>query len=574
MKAHLPVVPLIVLAALLSGVGALAQGVGPAVAPAPGAAATGLQTWRDVSILWMPQRLGLTADQAHQIALILQPLGQRLEASRAGRDTLWMTSGPALQAVIGAWCEGRQPDAANLNAANAAADQVAALDEALEQEREAALQAVLQVLSEEQAGLVETDEAAANRLRNQERLEGAPDLATYIANQLIAQRRLMPDDYELLREDTASLIISRTVRAGADPARVERARDRVLQLMDEAHNMDDAQFDAMRLDLPAQVAAYLSLPGPPAQAPISAEEFRAWVGDPRTGPYMAVYGTNSGPLGPAPVAQTAPLDAALLQARVLTLFQRLRLGNPQLSQLLPLVSDANAEAHRTESQKEAHLQMQMQTLTQALPYLITGQPLPEAWHTYFGGLATALADYDTALDRTLAGTIELLSGLLRPEQAALLDLRAPAGLGGEQSMTEQARARAERIGKLREVIRLVEGLRTLDFMTFLQVRPGRIEDFLTRYVDAGPGEVAAIRDRISEQIMEVYGIPTEEWEPRASEVAAEILESAGLGEEPQWQDDDTRPEVSWRELRDLLVADETLQVLQRIAGSPVAPAQP
>lgn len=578
MKAHsLAPLTLTLAALLLPTLSAVAQpGFQPPVAPpgpapAPVAQVAAGQTWGDVWVLWMPQRLSLSVEQARQIAAIVQPVGQRLEADRAGREAIWARSGTALQTVIAAWCDGTQPDAASLNAGDAAADQASALDDALSQDREDALQAFLQVLSEDQQALVETDEAAENRRRAQERFEGAPDLATYIANQLIALRRLMPDDYDLLREDTATRIISRTVRAGADEARVEQARATVLQLMDEAFSMDDAQFDQLRPDLPAQVTDYLHLPQSAPRAPISAEEFRAWVGDPRTPAYLALYGTNSAPLASAPPAATDPLTSALRQAQALTFFQDLRLGQTQLGQLSTLVADANSEAHRTQAQKESYLQQQLPTLTQALPYLVTGQPLPEAWNTYFAGVVATLDEYDTGLDRAIATTTELLDGVLTPGQAARLELQAPAALGGGPSLTEQAQARAERIGKLREVIRLVEGMRPLDLMTFLQVRLVRIQDFLNRYLNPGDGDTTAIRDRIAEQITEVYGIPADQWQQRAPEVAAQILDTAGLGDE-QSRRPDTQPEMSWQQLRDLLVADETLQVLQRITGTGTGPA--
>jgi hypothetical protein len=522
-----------------------------------------MQTWRDVHLLWTAIRLGLTADQARQIAAALQPLQQRVEADRAGRGALWTQSGASIQAVVDAWIAGQQADDATLTAADAAGDQANGLDTARETATDEAVAAAYQVLTEAQQGLVETPEAAADRQQAEELYEGAPDLASYIANQLIVERELMPDEYALVRDDMAEGIVHKAQLRNDDQA--WQLHDAVLQLLDNVSNMTDGDFDAQRADLPSRVADFLQLPPPATEAPIHADEFRAWVADPRTGPYMALFGTQSQPLPAAAPDVPGPLDVALRKAEVLTVFQSLRLGKPQLTQFLSLAANANAEAHQAASKDEAYMAQQGATLIQALPYLAAGTPLTEAWSTYLRGLADGLVAQDRDLDRAVAVIIEQLSRVLDPVQAARLDLTPPAALCGGQTPVERARVRSERAARMREAIRLTEGLRHLDQMVFEQIRFIHIEEFLGRYMDPGDPAFARARMAIADQITASRGLQADDWDRLAPEIAAGILTTAGADEAEQGRDRD-RPDMTWRQLRDLLVADETLDVLQRIAG--------
>jgi hypothetical protein len=154
--------------------------------------------------------------------------------------------------------------------------------------------------------------------------------------------------------------------------------------------------------------------------------------------------------------------------------------------------------------------------------------------------------------------VEAVRRQLTAQQASFVDWRVPPEVAGETDAFQQLRE-AE---MLSDAAALAESLRMVNRTEFYGTRTERTEAFLEKYMEPeGPGFEGAV-ERVKEELVAVYRMSREQWEAEWFIVASRILRSAGLIRDTGWQPSD-RP-LDWYAIRDLLIAPQTVGVLQQM----------
>lgn len=537
----------------------------PDTPTAPQAVATPLQLWHDIELLWVCAQLNLTPDQAKQIATTLKPYHDQLEAGAKLRQDIWPQARSAVEAVLTAWAAGRDPSAQDKAAADDAARKVQQQQGRIDAALRNAVATIYQSLSEQQKALVESPEEAqaANQMRA--RFDGAPSMADYVVQEMTAQRLLMPEEYAVLRYADASRVAARLVDSRAPQYPALRAA--LLNLFDTVSNWNDQQFSAQLPTLPAQVRQYLGLTNDLVPKPISYEALRKWAKDPRTSKYLAIYGTAAQPVPPDPETATDELQSALDRAKLLVTFNSLRLTKPQAQQLLTVVATAKEQVKKVQAQKEQLLTPAAAQLQPLLVQMISAQPLNDQWKAWVAGMEARMKALEDGLDGQLAPAVEAFRNVLMPEQAALIDWRVPSTVAGSMSLQERAAQKKQQVAQIQDAMNLVKFLRPLSQRNFFDLRPARVEEFLSRYMRPGTPQFDRAKEEISDIILQSRAVPGTEWDATLPEVAVQCLLAAGqLRDNRQPQPGGRRGGMDWAGARDLLLNPETTRTLQMILG--------
>lgn len=537
----------------------------PAVGP-QGAAAGGdpKTVWEDVKTLSLAAELGLTAPQAAQIRPLLEQLQATRQEAEAARLQLWQQSGEAVEQVIVLWIAAREAPADLQAAADAVAAEAARHDEAVAGALEQAEAGVLAALSPQQQDLIETYEDYEARLRAQRLYEGAPSLADYIVRQLTAMRHLMPDEYDMVRTLYAGRIARRI--SPVDGPRFLATQDAVLQLLDQVASWDDQRFDEQLPTLAQQVRDFLALPEAAAGHPVRFDDLEAWLSNPRTGKYMAVWGTATAPLPADPPQPPDQMKAALQRARLVTLLNQLGLGARQAADLQPIAAQGAAAAAAAEANRSALATLNLAQLSQALPALLSGPSPGPQWRGFVAKLQAMMAQQDSDVYRSLIPGIQTMREILDRRQAALVDWRVPPEVAAEQDVEGERLLQREMLADISDAVRFMSSLRSLQNTMYRRMRLVRTEEWLSHYISPEEPDFLEVRDRVADEISRTRPIPREEWEAGADiATAVTILGMAGRQYEAGWEPSD-RP-LSWYDMADLLKDPQTAEVLQQMAAT-------
>jgi len=516
--------------------------------------------WRDARLLHVPSRLSLTLEQAQQILPILEQLQSQLQAAQTDREQVWQQDSGTLTAVLDKWIAGQEAEATQMARADQVSTWATRQSRAMRGAVMTAAESIYGLLTEDQQFLIETVEQAEVRQQMQARFDGAPTFADYLANQMQAHRELMPDEYGLLR----SLEAARAAQKALDPRDPDYSdfESAILDLFDRVSAMPDLQFETELPDLAENAAEFLGIGGPGVAEQIQRDRFIDWLTDSRTPKYLKLYGTTAKALAPDQPRGKGQLLLALDKARLITTVGDLGLDVEQCEQLRMLARSARVDLASSGKVKADLLTNALPSLTQIIPYMLTGQPLTGQWERFLQGLAAELQKQDALLDGALVPRVSEVRQVMFPEQARFVDWRVPPVVRGALD----AQARGERMREQAELVLdamdLLEGMRTIDFMTLLQVRVVRTSEFLEQYMDPRGPEFTQARDEIMALVQEAYGIKQQEWDSVGPSIAAGVLASAGQLSDEQWQPSD-RP-LDWYAIRDMLLAPETEGLLQQI----------
>lgn len=532
---------------------------GPALpagpAPVSGQAGPDL-IWRDVTILTVVAGLGLTAQQIAAIVPQLEQLQAQITAGRTTRAQVWQQSWQPITTVVNAWLAGMVPQPDAKARADAAALQAQTSDEAVEAAELQVRAAFLALLSPEQLQLVETAEDAALRRKAMAFYGGAPSLADYIVRQLDAQRTLMPDEYQMIRQACAA-VIARKVPApeGADTGRLH---DAILALLDQIYGLADADYAAARPGLPDQIRRYLNITNDAVVKPVRYEDLGSWLRDPRTLAYLRVHGTLTEALPPGEEPPPDELRNALESARIASLLNDLGISVQQANLLLAIAQQAASEVSTNDAMKNDVLSAVAKPLSGLLPYLVAARPVTAEANSLIVETRARLDNTRSALDAAMVPLVASVRRQLTAQQASFVDWRVPPEVAGATDAFQQLREAK----MLSDAAALAESLRMVNRPEFYGTRTERTETFLQKYMEPeGPGFEAAV-ERVKEELVEVYRMSREQWDAEWFIVASRILRSAGLIHENGWQPSD-RP-LDWYAIRDLLTAPQTVGVLQQM----------
>ena len=532
---------------------------GPALpaGPAPVSGQAGAELiWRDVTILTVASGLGLTSQQIAAIVPQLEQLQAQITAGRTTRAQVWQQSSQPITTVVNAWLAGAEPEANARAQAMAAATQAQTSDEASEAAELRAREAFLALLAPEQLQLVETAEDAALRREAMAYYGGAPSLADYIVRQLDAQRTLMPDEYQMIRQATAAVITRKVpVPEGADTSQLHGA---ILALLDQIYGLADADYAAARPSLPDQVRQYLNITDDAAVKPVRYEDLGRWLRDPRTLAYLKILGTATEALPPGEEPAPDELQNALESARIVSLLNDLGISVQQANLLLAIAQQAATEVSTNDAMRMDVLSAVAQPLSGVLPYLVAARPVTAEANRLIVDTRARLDETRSALDAAMVPLVEAVRRQLTAQQASFVDWRVPPEVAGATDAFQQLRE-AE---MLSDAAALAESLRMVNRTEFYGTRTERTEAFLEKYMEPeGPGFEGAV-ERVKEELVAVYRMSREQWEAEWFIVASRILRSAGLIRDTGWQPSD-RP-LDWYAIRDLLIAPQTVGVLQQM----------
>ena len=533
-------------------------GAGALVAAAT--TATPAQVWRDVQIVWLASRLGITPEQAKTMVAFTGQLQKQLEAGRATRAQLWQEKGTALNTVIAAWAAGNQPDEVSRISAEDAGTKSAAEDQAEVATTQSVLAGVMQNLTDAQKALIETTDEAQRRAQVEEQLEGAPSAADFVIRHMMTHRQLTTEEYALLRHAEAGRVARRLV--GGDSATYTATRDAVLRVFDQVNNWSDDQLAQAMPNLPDRIRDVLQLAGDQPSRAIRNAEVLDWVRDARTPKYLAIFGTQGQPLTPDPDVKPEELVQALETARILTTLNGLRISAQQIAQLGTIAGGARVEAEKAQAGKNTLLASAASDLGKALPYLIAGQPLDEQWTTYLTTLVAKLKEQDDALNGAMIPLVSAARRVLGPGAGMRVDWRLPPAIAGLASPDVTAERARQDAAQVKDALQLVDGLRPMIQVLYLQLRIARIEEFLSQYVRKDTPVFERLRDRIADQITDARGLTPEEWDAAGPGIAVEILNTAGQLIDQPWRPGNQA--LDWYAIRDLLLNPQTGPVLQKM----------
>lgn len=263
---------------------------------AQGAPSPAAQLDDDFQALRVAGIIGLTAAQATALLPLLQQAQDVLKTRQTSLDAAMARAEAPISAVNRAWERGLDARAADL----AAADEAALAHSRAMDDAETALKGigdqVMALLTDDQRALIETSEQAQVRASNRILYDGRDSLVEFIASDVALLRDVEAEEYAAARVTVAMNLATKisTVEAPDFPVIVNR----VLRVGDVVRRLSDADYDALRDDLPGRVGQALEL-GPdmlPVDVPVRAEDFRHFLTYARTAELLQGYS----PAAPAP----------------------------------------------------------------------------------------------------------------------------------------------------------------------------------------------------------------------------------------------------------------------------------
>lgn len=526
--------------------------------------ATPEQLWRDTWVLWKAAQLAINPDQAKRIAEPLTALQTAVTQGKKLRADTWKTAGKMVQSVIDQWMMGREPapqlKAVADDAAKKTQDQ-AAQEQALVQSTAAT---VLQSLTADQRSLVESADDATVREQARANYDGASTFGEYLTGVITSHRYLMPDEYVAIRTLEAERAAGKL--ADSRSPQFTQVRQAILGILDQAANMNDQQLAAALPQFPAQIQQYLGITSDVPQRPITYEVFQRWIKDSRTPEYLSIYGTpEAKPLPPEDEPTLDDLQKALATAQWVSTFNSLRLDPQQLAQVSQICTAARQEVDKQKAAKEQIMTTAVKQLTNVIPVLVTGKPLNDQWRAVLWQLEAAIQQQDDALKQAMVPLVESLRHVFYPDQAAMIDFRVPPGVsGGQSTPQERATAKKQDAAMVKEAMDLVSFLRPLDQLSFLRLRPARVDQFLSRYMRQGSPQYDAAHQRISEIIQSSRGIQGNQWQDTLPDVALDCLRAAGQLQSSRGGWRPSNRGLDWYGVRDLLVSPEAGEAAKKM----------
>ncbi len=236
--------------------------------------------YEDVQLLTTVCILGLTEEQLDR----LHKLNQDVLAEREGvaelRGELWEEYQDDFEAVTSAWVSGgRVPGRSKRAADNAVSKLRDALRRLAEAEADAGW-SLVRALSDNQRGVVESQQAAEQRQARTQRMGGIESVGEFVAVELDAIRDLMPDEYQMLAAVEATRIA--TAIAGPDSPDLEPITVNLLDMFERVRVWTPPQYQEQRESLPAQIEAALGIVQSAGGGIVSWDDVMQLLRSPRT----------------------------------------------------------------------------------------------------------------------------------------------------------------------------------------------------------------------------------------------------------------------------------------------------
>lgn len=229
---------------------------GWAQAPAP-TPATPEQLLEDVELLMRLERLDLALSQMRQILPHLENLRRRVIRIAQLRANAYQRNRAALLRARRAMAAGEPVSPTDEGSINRALERlqrrIAAEEKAIDQ----LTRQIEAALTPEQLALIETQEQRELRRQRLEALRGHTTAASFIADQIMQAKQLLPDEYQRGRQAIATDIADRV--EGRESPRYDAFLARLLTLMDDMYALPAPDFARREKSLERDVVVTLEL---------------------------------------------------------------------------------------------------------------------------------------------------------------------------------------------------------------------------------------------------------------------------------------------------------------------------
>lgn len=252
---------LAVLAGLVLGLTpAAAQNPDPGLRQEPGTASASddvAAQYEQVQLLVTISALNLTPQQLGRLQELNSEVMEQAQELAQVRAQVWEEHQADFEAVLEAWLAGRAIPPRAKQEADAAVQRVNAAQASVQNAAAVAAEKFLRELSEEQAALVESQQAAAERAARAQRMGGVDSVGKYVATEMDAIRDLMPDEFAMLARAEATRVARAIV--GPESAAIPDVTALLLDIFRQVRAWTPQQYQAQRQQLPADVEAALGI---------------------------------------------------------------------------------------------------------------------------------------------------------------------------------------------------------------------------------------------------------------------------------------------------------------------------
>jgi len=483
------------------------------------------QLYEQVTVLQVASTLQLTSEQITQLIPLLEGISAKGAVVLSSADEVWNQYGQAIQQVISAQIAGQRASPEVGQSASAGVTNFGQQRDAFYRSLESSAAQFGSYLTVQQRQLIAPPQPAESQAHRALALEGAGSLAEYIVSIINTQRELMPDEYELIRIPEAQRIAAKIVPPNS-PDFVPVV-ERVLQLTDSIYGQSQDQYTQEYPILAEQVAQYLQLPPPSAQAPISHQQLLDFLSSPYTIPLLqrmaALALTESLPTEPRPIEDCLVSQAAEVMD-IAGLLEYLQVSVQQLSAIAPVIQQIDSILQPVRQPTANEGQAFSNTLMQIRDLVLAGGQVPPEWQQF----QTNLDQQRQQARQQIARELEQIQRTLLPGQNQLVDWRPPMDIlaaDTERLAWEQTRLLAE----MSTVVDVFERLRFRQMQMYQRTRVVELNRLLARYgITEDSPAYPEFRSFGIEILNEMKQTPWENWEKARITLAVQFLHKLGV----------------------------------------------
>jgi len=522
--------------------------------------------YNDIKGLLLIRYLQLTDDQAQAIAPLATALAMARTVLNGELDKLYDQGAQALQQQAAAWAAGNPPRATERRDADAIMDRYHDLYDALDAGTIASTQKMMDLLTDKQRVLIETE--AQTRAREQQAAARAEDsTADYIVSQLQTMRGLHPEEYDALRIllalDMAEYV---AFQQNLHQERVWPLARALLPIMDDVMAMSNAEFADLLPDLPAEISDRFSLPAapPPIPARLTLGQIDDFLTNPATARLLAQTQFSQTPAPPPPLYGFADRDTATAAKRlaqvsdtrhklehlidtahILSVLYDLDISTQQIAVIATAVTSLQSAYSSAQQQWQATLNAQHAALQAVGQALATNQPLTQQQADALADLQVAEGDIAFGMLSAAAQNLQTVREALDPDQNVDIDWRPPAGVHVAEPIDERLEQLMDVASQLKDFSRFLEQVRYMEPIAYQDAATRMTRDFAARYVPPDARDFDDVVTYLIDVQTEAREVPERQWDDTVAGMIAIhamdhlrlLPEVLSLGPPPGAQDD-------------------------------------
>ncbi len=401
------------------------------------------------------------------------------------------------------------------------------------------------VLTFGQQALIESPAEYQRRLELRRRLQGADNVAEFIASQL----------------DVLAAFI-----AAPNSPQFDQAVGAMLNLMDTVMGWRDRAYARRRATLPDMIARFLNLPPPPGAGKIPYDMVQEIVRAPRSVQVLEkILGKQSSEEQPAAWPEHE-MFAALGRSQVVALLNDLQLAPDQLALLLPLVKQAQKVITTRDNETDRLLAKVQSDLAALRDSLLVAGTASDATLQRVVDLRSRLEDARLDAMAKVAEVIDQMQDILAPPQAVLIDWSKPAEVLVRQSPAVRAAVERRRAAVIVSILRFLDGLRNVVEPMFTQMLQGRCQDLAAQYFQPGSPAFAHAVEYLMRAARQMKMISIQDWPQASGDLAVTI--AMDLGIMPAEGGPPGPPKrITWQSLYNMLTNPDTPELVQKMISA-------